>query len=150
MDQEIPCSLKNIKDWDEAKAIFKEIPAGWAFRGQSKSSWTLKTSLERTEKGLLIADAEEFLYHEFKRRAHNYIRDTVLPKTTAEWLALMQHYATPRIICLRGWSIPEIMTRHSGWVRRAVLGLLVAPSGDFKTVDCCPRRAALQTRMLFL
>ena len=39
----------------------------------------------------------------------------------------------PRIICLWERGIPEIMTLHSGRVRRAVLIILVAPSGDFKT-----------------
>jgi hypothetical protein len=34
-------------------------------------------------------------------------------------------------------------------VRRAVLGLLVAPKGLFFQQDCCPHRMALPTRMLF-
>jgi hypothetical protein len=93
--QEIPCSVKYVNDWDEAKSLFEEIPSGWAFRGQCQSNWTLKTSLERVQKRLLIADAEEFLFHEFKRRAHNYLKNTLLPNTPVEWLALMQHCGTP-------------------------------------------------------
>jgi hypothetical protein len=65
----------------------------------------------------------------------------------------------PRIIYSSWCGIPGIMTKHSELVRWAVLGLRVAPSGDFKNetvahaewhfkLACCPRAAQGAARVL--
>jgi hypothetical protein len=69
----------------------------WVFRGQCKSCWTLRTTLER------FCDnwegppkkMEKLLIREFRRKFHLYSRS--IPNTNAqiEWLSIMQHYGAP-------------------------------------------------------
>lgn len=94
-----------VKSWKEAKKIFEEFTDGrWIFRGQSDSEWPLATSLERwisankkiSRNVIDEESAERLMLEEFKRGAHHYLPSYLhLPKTTLEWLALMQYYGTP-------------------------------------------------------
>jgi FRG domain len=69
---------------------FKE-PKG-AFRGQGTDR-VLAASIER------VADrpgvAEDYVMREFRRRAHQYVRDLPHVDDDLEWLALMQHHGAP-------------------------------------------------------
>ena len=88
-------TVKNVSSASQLLRIIQLPPfndATWAFRGQANSCWPLKASIERvsTKPGL----AEDYVEHEFKRRAHHYLKD--LPNDDVlEWLALMQHHGAP-------------------------------------------------------
>jgi hypothetical protein len=70
----------------------------YVFRGQSNSSWGLKSSFERAAEDI---DPERWpiLEHnmllEFKRHAHHFVRHVPKDNSLVEWLAIMQHYGCP-------------------------------------------------------
>ena len=96
-----------VKNWEEAKTEFNKLVNSslWIFRGQSDSSWSLMTSLERwiTDNSKLstgVMNDKEFIekvfLSEFRNGAHRYLKSSLhLPQDTLEWLALMQHHGTP-------------------------------------------------------
>ena len=96
---------RNVASWEELKRELTELGPDWKFRGQSRSSWDLTTSLERTLKPFLpeyqrkdktqsVKEWEDAIVRLFKREAPNYLIGR-LPETEIEWLALMQHYGAP-------------------------------------------------------
>lgn len=103
------CSKSSICSWDEflkwSKCILEEKDADknrWIFRGQSKTSYGLETSLEREAnrsgiepRKLKHESLEKRLINEFRRRAHHYISRVPDRHDLVEWLALMQHYGAP-------------------------------------------------------
>lgn len=73
---------------------------GWIFRGQSDSSWTLKTSLERRARAGLTPEKyldsrEHWILRDFQRRAHVVISSPPPESSRLEWLAIIQHYGGP-------------------------------------------------------
>lgn len=64
------------------------------FRGLSNSNYDLLTTLDRFQKDEW-GGKEKLLIREFKKIARNYISPQMLPTSTFEWLALMQHYGIP-------------------------------------------------------
>lgn len=93
-----------VDNWKEAKEKFQEFldESFWVFRGQENSAWELQTSIERwinknQNKDILDSDSADLhMLDLFKKGAHYYLSScTHLPKTTLEWLALMQHHGAP-------------------------------------------------------
>lgn len=92
-----------VKTWKEAKEKFQELldEGLWIFRGQANNNGLLQSSIERwinrnQHKDILSADfAEHEMLDLFKKGAHYYLNFSHLPKTTLEWLALMQHHGVP-------------------------------------------------------
>src|SRR6202044_3658398 len=89
-------TMMRISSVSDLLGIIQSPPfndARWAYRGQGKSSWRLKASIERVASKPGIA--EDYVEREFKRRAHHYLRDLPKEDDVLEWLALMQHYGAP-------------------------------------------------------
>src|SRR5205807_9502395 len=68
--------VQEVSTSDELLTRIQDFPytdQRWAFRGQKCASWGLKTSLElvATRRG----DTEDWVMEEFKRRAHQYVRN---------------------------------------------------------------------------
>jgi hypothetical protein len=88
-----------IKSWEDCTRLFKSIDK-WVFRGQSDSSWSLQTSLERGAKinnlqPREIPKVERKIIDKFQRRAFHYMGDTPEKGNTLEWLSLIQHHGGP-------------------------------------------------------
>ena len=70
----------------------------FVFRGHSDENWKLETSLQRLLKDKhisMVTKFEEFAISEFKSKFYLYNTSDYEPKTTLEWLSMMQHYGTP-------------------------------------------------------
>ncbi|MBN2239007.1 MAG: FRG domain-containing protein [Dehalococcoidales bacterium] len=87
------------KTWDETRHLISQLPGQWVFRGQSKESWGLSTTLEREllsdehpENKEIIQKKEQRILWEFKRRAHHYLASVPEGAQHIEWLSLIQHY----------------------------------------------------------
>jgi len=121
--------VTQVNDWSKLEDLLESyyvdqaLNAGnrWIFRGVSSVSYGLLNSLERELRGNPYwegkpAEAERLLIHEFKKRAHHYVRD--VPRETAEieWLALMQHHGAP--------------TRLLDWTRSPYVALFFAVRGS--------------------
>ena len=87
------------KSWDDMRQLVSQMTGQWAFRGQTKESWGLSTTLERAlladdhpaQKDLIEAK-EKLILWEFKRRAHHCLSSVPEDDQHLEWLALIQHY----------------------------------------------------------
>ncbi len=101
MSKEFPCEVKRFRKWGKVKEYFRNLSSTWIFRGQCSAKWGLESSLERVVKDYKPADrvsVEKFFIFQFKRRAHNCLNPSLLPKNERdilEWLALMQHHGAP-------------------------------------------------------
>lgn len=88
-----------IKSWEDCRKLFNSID-NWVFRGQSDSSWSLQTSLERGAQinnlqPREIPKVESKIIDKFKRRAFYYMENTPGKVDTLEWLSLIQHHGGP-------------------------------------------------------
>lgn len=88
-------SIKKFNSWDKFKTFTSKLTNSWIFRGQSDSSWDLKTSIERTDFIKLYPDIEQSFVFEFQRGARNFLNSIDIPENLIEWLALMQHHGAP-------------------------------------------------------
>jgi hypothetical protein len=89
----------NPKTWDNMRNLVSQMTGQWAFRGQTKESWGLSTTLERAiftgehiDNADLIGEKEKLILWEFKRRGHHYLSSVPADTQHLEWLALIQHY----------------------------------------------------------
>jgi hypothetical protein len=90
-------ALIEISSFEECIEIFtksgKLNSPYYYYRGHSDSSYRLSSTLDRfNEKEI---NNEQLLIQQFKKIAGNYFPFQSLPKTTFEWLSLMQHYGVP-------------------------------------------------------
>jgi hypothetical protein len=70
----------------------------YIFRGQSDSSWGLKSSFERAADNIdpnRWPVLEHSMLLEFKRHAHHFLNHVPKDDSLVEWLAIMQHYGCP-------------------------------------------------------
>jgi hypothetical protein len=70
----------------------------YIFRGQSNSSWGLKSSFERSAENIETdrrSILEQNMLLEFKRHAHHFLNHVPKDDSLIEWLAIMQHYGCP-------------------------------------------------------
>ena len=77
-----------------------EINKTWLFKGHSNSEWKLQSMIERSfDNYNLKADkyfnTEQKIIREFKRKAHNLLRQVPDEENIFEWLSLMRHYGAP-------------------------------------------------------
>ena len=98
MNKNNPYTVKEIKEWGEAKKLFQILSTSWVFRGHQKAKWPLESSLDRinlSHSSSTKEDIERFFILQFQRKAHNYLDASLLPRDDLEWLALMQHHGAP-------------------------------------------------------
>ncbi len=70
----------------------------YVFRGQSDSSWGLKSSFERAAEDIEPNKwpiLEHNMLLEFRRHAHHFLEHVPRDDSLVEWLAVMQHYGCP-------------------------------------------------------
>lgn len=82
------------------------------FRGQANAAWQLQPSLARRADAL---KKEKMLIKRFVQTASPYLTDN-FPKTTWDWIFLMQHHRVP--------------TRLLDWTESPLVGLYFAVSGE--------------------
>lgn len=81
----------------------KILGPNWLYRGQANSQWEIKSGFERLlldEASVSPQDKERYLrsiekvgLHDFKQWAD--VTSSLMPVTSGEWLALMQHHGAP-------------------------------------------------------
>lgn len=75
------------------------FPNHYVYRGHSNDSWNMQTTLERGAGSKFSKEFaekyEKYSRDEFSARFHLYDKENVSPKTSLEWLSLMQHYGVP-------------------------------------------------------
>lgn len=89
-----------VDSWRMLNSVLEDLSKdrSWICRGQRCGSWDLRTSLERHTPVSEPRDhAESTLLTEFRRRAHTYLPQQLIPneRNDGEWLALMQHFGAP-------------------------------------------------------
>ncbi|MGD0612190.1 MAG: FRG domain-containing protein, partial [Anaerolineales bacterium] len=72
----------------------------WIFRGHASETWILESTLERALKPIgwlpeMAKVCEEVALFKFQSKAHLYLSQEMLPKSTLGWLAMMQHHGIP-------------------------------------------------------
>lgn len=88
-----------LSSWHDLVAL-AEASRGFFYRGQADASWPLQTSLERAYRRHLPFPAmpeigERWALHEFKAKAHLFLKQCPAPDASFEWLALLQHHGCP-------------------------------------------------------
>jgi hypothetical protein len=88
-----------INNWEEARYVSKCLRR-WLFRGQNKSEWLLKTTLERSLESRSINNKrrtafELMVLSDFQSVAHNFIKNVPNIEDTIAWLSLIQHHGGP-------------------------------------------------------
>lgn len=96
--------VKTIQNWDDLIKVYEGKEGekrldeqGWIFRGHKKSTWCLKSSLERAldDFGRDLREAlriEGGLLRQFKRQPHHFGVPAPEDDDVMEWFTLMQHY----------------------------------------------------------
>lgn len=87
-----------IKTPEELVERLNKFSNNFVFRGHSDENWKLETSLQRLLKDKyvsMVTKFEEFAISEFKSKFYLYNTSDYEPRTTLEWLSMMQHYGTP-------------------------------------------------------
>lgn len=88
----------NLQNWQQAKDIFEKFNSSkeWIFRGQANSSWNLVPLLYRFAKYTGELSIEEMSLNLFRKKATDYsVVKKYNPRTSFEWLYMMQHYGVP-------------------------------------------------------
>jgi hypothetical protein len=93
-----------IRSWLDLRQRLSGFDRSWIFRGERRASWTLSTSLQRTETTNPVVDERDLLLL-FQRGAPVHLSSHMVPDAgdVFGWLGLMQHYGAP--------------TRLSDWTR---------------------------------
>jgi hypothetical protein len=102
MDRLIPYLEKNeaiirVDSFEECMELFSrsgKLSTFGYFRGHSNAEYALTSTLDRFGNDK-YGQNEKLLIRQFRKVAPNYLALGQLPKTTFEWLALMQHYGAP-------------------------------------------------------
>ena len=84
-----------LNSWEKFKNLAEHSILEWVFRGQSNSKWEIRSSLERSGIMTNFDYAEINMLDDFKRASNHYLRETQIPETLIDWLALLQHYGAP-------------------------------------------------------
>jgi len=107
---EKPWNTVTIDNWNDfEKKVEKLTYRKWVFRGQSDSSWGIKSSLYRLfedfqllfkeykgRKRKFAKDKHErLLIEKFQASAHHFIDHLPDQEDLLEWCAIMQHYGAP-------------------------------------------------------
>jgi hypothetical protein len=85
----------NLGSWSEFKSKIDSFRLDWIYRGQANSSWELSSSLERSSLLEIDHEIEIVLIAEYQKAIRSFHDFNGNPKTTIEWLSLLQHHGTP-------------------------------------------------------
>lgn len=97
--QGIQTAVIRVSDWEDARRIRKSLRR-WLFRGQKKTDWLLKSSLERAFESRKIPISrtdpiEEMILMDFKSSAHLFSSSVPKDEDTIAWLTLIRHHGGP-------------------------------------------------------
>lgn len=100
-----------IRNWKQFQNRISRFGDQTCFRGHADAAWSLGTSLDRavwktfstkipsiqstSSRKMNVTENEKALLLAFQRGAHHYLARTPQHHRTIDWLALMQHHATP-------------------------------------------------------
>jgi hypothetical protein len=91
--------LRHIGSLSELTNFANRLPAHFVFRGQADAKWNLASSLERILgskwNSETVQKFERFALDEFRSRYHLYRTCDEIPRSTLEWLSIMQHHGVP-------------------------------------------------------
>jgi hypothetical protein len=91
--------ITTLKNMEEVLLLLVGLASDlYVFRGQSNSSWGLKSSFERAAEDIESNKwpiLEQNMLLEFKRHAHHFLNHVPKDNSLVEWLAIMQHYGCP-------------------------------------------------------
>lgn len=87
------------ESWEEVKD-FATRYSEWIFRGQSKASYGLETSIERAARihGVSLDEIEGYeksILKTFQRQAHHFLPMMPNESEVLEWLSIIQHHGGP-------------------------------------------------------
>lgn len=100
LPSEYAVNIDSIDDLELVKKQFEE--PWWVFRGQSKSSWQLKTALNRTHIKSINPWKERDAIVDFRNKCHGLKLDC--GKLWIDTLACMQHYGVPTRLLDFTWN----------------------------------------------
>lgn len=97
--QDRQTAVIRVSDWEEARRIGKSLRR-WLFRGQKRTQWSLKSSLERAfeSRGIPVDRTdpiEEMIIMDFKSSAHLFSSSVPKDEDTIAWLTLIRHHGGP-------------------------------------------------------
>ncbi len=84
-----------LKSWSEFKSKIDSFRPEWIYRGQANASWELASSLERSSLLEIDHEIEIVFIAEYRKATRSFLDFSETPKTTLEWLSLLQHHGTP-------------------------------------------------------
>ncbi|HLO45459.1 MAG TPA: FRG domain-containing protein [Leadbetterella sp.] len=84
-----------LTSWEEFKEIANHGLLEWVYRGQSKASWPINSSLFRSKIIDNFDEVESSMLNQFKKISKFYLKGSQQPKSLVDWLALLQHYGAP-------------------------------------------------------
>jgi hypothetical protein len=86
-----------LSDWRAVVEAAEHFLPGSLFRGEEKTEWTLRTSIEREFEGVPREEYEQRMLLHFQRRAQHWLPAHLIPNAldTFAWLGLIQHYGGP-------------------------------------------------------
>ena len=85
----------DLESWSEFKSKIDSFMLEWIYRGQANSLWGLSSSLERSSLLEIDVNIELALIAEYKNAIRTFHDLNEIPKSTLEWLSLLQHHGTP-------------------------------------------------------
>jgi len=85
----------DLKSWSEFKSKIDSFKLEWIYRGQADASWELASSLERSSLLEIDHEIEVVFIAEYRKAIRSFPDCHEIPKTTLEWLSLLQHHGTP-------------------------------------------------------
>lgn len=85
----------DVKSWSDFKSKIDSFRLEWIYRGQADASWELASSLERSSLLGIDHEIEIVLIAEYRKAIRSFLDCREIPKTTLEWLSLLQHHGTP-------------------------------------------------------
>ena len=85
--------VDDIKTWEDLKSRFSGLSSNCVFRGQSKASWDLKSSIDRATTYDKIKAEERSIYN--LKKHLNLFPLNSRPASDIELLIFLQHYGAP-------------------------------------------------------
>lgn len=143
-----------VDTWSDLLTRLERLP-GWAFRGETCADWPLVTALGRrlqqySPDSTRWPAREARALRVFRRKAHNYMRETFAAEDTLRWLGLMQHHGAPtRLLDFTKSPFVAVFFAFEHAIGDAALYALNTPAlwGAAPDFDCRLTREAIDPRV---